>query len=167
MSLNFPDCHDTLRNQTYISEVVSFASLFNAFSFDMLQALVQEMNLYDESPEKAVHWLNINLDVTETRIEIYLIQQLVISGTDVTSKIKYPTWRGNPATSDHVEIYVARRTWIGYKEWYVQFSPQIHLVSGNLTSGEYIFEDTLRQSKAVLLRSQRPSAVSRAKLLVQ
>jgi hypothetical protein len=161
------DCQDTLHNQTYISDVVSFASLFEAFSFDMLQSLVQEMNLYAESPEDALRWLNVNLEGAKSRIDLYLIHQLILDGTDATSQVKHSTWRGNPATSDAVEILVSRRTWRGYRHWVVDFVPQIHLVSGNLTSGEYIFEDPLRRTRATLLRAQSQSATSRSKLIVQ
>jgi hypothetical protein len=132
----------------------------------MLQALVAEMNLYSENPDKAVQWLNIKLDTVDSKIETYLIRQLVVKGQDITSKINHPTWRGNPATSDLVSIHVYHQGWLGYKDWEVQFSPQNHLISGNVTSGEFVFEDDLRKSKAVLMRSQRKSQMTMAKLLV-
>eukprot|EP00977_Amphora_coffeiformis_P022062 scaffold10339_cov174-Amphora_coffeaeformis.AAC.1 len=159
-------CRDELHNKTYTSDVVAFASLFESFSFDMLQALVAEMNLYSESPEQAVQWLNIMLDRQESKIETYLIQQLVVSGTDVTSRIQRPTWTGNPAISDLIEIDVIGKGWLGDKSWRVCFSPQNHLVSGNISSGEYVFVDEVRKSKAVLIKSRRQSLMDMAKLFV-
>ena len=132
----------------------------------MLQGLVAEMNLYAESPEEAVKWLNIKLDLGESRIDKYLIQQLVVGGRDITSHIQSPTWRGNPATSDMVVIDVYGSTWLGYKNWQVYFSPQNHLVSGNVTSGEYVLVDELRGSKAVLMKSRRKSPMAMAQVLM-
>lgn len=159
-------CEDTLRNKTYISDIVSYASLFEAFSFDMLQALVQEMNLYGESPENATHWLNIRMELGEQRVDTYLIRQLLVDGNDITKKIHRTTWRGNPAVSDFVEIHVYSQGWMGGKSWSVQFSPQNHLISGNLTSGEYVLEDEVRRNKAVLMRSRRTTLAAMSRILV-
>jgi hypothetical protein len=151
------DCQDQLLNTTHTSEVVAFASVFDAFSFDMLQALVAEMNYYSETPDEALKWLNIKLDLGESRIDTYLIQQLVVAGKDITEKIERPTWTGNPATSNLVEIHVYAHGWMsmGYKSWQIQFSPRSHLISGSVTSGEYVFVDDLRKTRAVLLRAAR------------
>lgn len=133
----------------------------------MLQALVEEMNLYKESPETASNWLNIKLELGETRVDTYLIEKLVVDGTDITSKIQRPTWSGNPSTSDSVEIHVYGRSWTGsYRQWTVYFSPQTHLKSGNLTSGVFVLEDDVRNSKAVLLKSSRKSPAAMATILV-
>jgi hypothetical protein len=167
------DCHDRLYNQTYVSDVVAFASLFDAFSFDMLQSLVYEMNLYDESPDEAVQWLNIHLTKAETRFDLYEIQQLVVAGgIDVTRYTKRPLWYGNPAASESIDIHVyQRRPWWqggGYQEWSVSFSPQLHLQSGNVTSGTYVLVDDVRQSKVVLDQLPDPSTgAATAKLLEQ
>lgn len=132
----------------------------------MLQALVSEMNLYSESPSEAIKWLNIRLDLGESRMETYLIRQLVVAGKDITEKVRRPTWYGNPATNSMVEIHVYSEGWVRHQSWEVQFSPRSHLKSGNVTSGEYVFEDDLRRTKAVLLRSASHSPMALAKLLV-
>lgn len=160
------DCEDTLKNTTYIPEVVSYASLFEAFSFDMLQSLVEEMNRNDESPAQAVKWLNINLESAGSKREPYRIQQIIYEGADITRKIRNTHWEGNPVTSKVVEINIYGRTWMGYKDWTLMFSPQSHLVSGNLTSGEYVFEDPVRKSKAVLMRFRRASPATMARVIV-
>jgi len=159
-------CEDRLQNATYIPEVVSYASLFEAFSFDMLQSLVEEMNRSGESPAQATKWLNINLETAGSRREPYKIQQIIYEGADVTSKLQRPHWDGNPVTSNVVEINIYGRTWMGYKDWTLMFSPQSHLVSGNLTSGEYVFEDPIKKSKAVLVRFRRASPATLARVIV-
>jgi hypothetical protein len=48
-----------------ITEVVDFCAMFWSFNFDMLQALVEEMNRYGESPFEAAKTLNINMEGTQ------------------------------------------------------------------------------------------------------
>lgn len=52
-------CQDNLKNLSSIEQVVEVAAIFSKFNFDMLTALVEEMNRYDESAEEAVKLLNI------------------------------------------------------------------------------------------------------------
>lgn len=52
-------CKDKLKNQTYIDQIVKVKGFFDNFNFDMLQALVEEMNRYDENPIDALKLLNV------------------------------------------------------------------------------------------------------------
>lgn len=53
-------CQDNLKPelQKYISTIVQYAQMFFAFNFDMLKAIVEEMNRYDETPQEAMQMLN-------------------------------------------------------------------------------------------------------------
>jgi energy-coupling factor transporter ATP-binding protein EcfA2 len=51
-------CNDNLINKSYIERVCSVSLLFSEFNFDMLKALVEEMNRYNESPEDSLRMLN-------------------------------------------------------------------------------------------------------------
>jgi hypothetical protein len=53
-------CIDNLKNKDEVESVVTISNAFNDFNFDMLQALVEEMNRYDETAEEVVQWLNIS-----------------------------------------------------------------------------------------------------------
>lgn len=53
-------CMDNLKNLEEIENIVNISNAFNDFNFDMLQALVEEMNRYNESAEEVVQWLNIS-----------------------------------------------------------------------------------------------------------
>lgn len=156
-----------MKNTTYVADVVSIASMFGAFSFDMLQAMVQEMNLYSESPQDVLKWMNIKLEGEQGRTDVYLITELIINGKDLTKATHKPTWSGSPTTTQLLELSVAAKGgWMGsYKHYSVYFSPQHHMVSGNITSGEFKFEDKARNSKAVLLRSARHDAFGMTHLL--
>jgi hypothetical protein len=51
-------CMDNLDDKSYIEQVCRLTLLFDSFNFDMLKALVEEMNRYKESPNQAMEMLN-------------------------------------------------------------------------------------------------------------
>lgn len=51
-------CEDNLKNKAYIGQVCAVTSLFYRFNFDMLQAIVEEMNRYNETVEQVLPLLN-------------------------------------------------------------------------------------------------------------
>lgn len=51
-------CEDNLLNKSHTDRVCTIASIFEAFSFDMLSAMVEEMNRYDETAEEVISMLN-------------------------------------------------------------------------------------------------------------
>lgn len=55
-------CNDKLTNKEYVEQICRFSALFENFNFDMLQALVEEMNRYGESPSEAIKLLNIKAE---------------------------------------------------------------------------------------------------------
>lgn len=55
-------CEDALRYQEYTKEIQLISNLFNAFTFDLLQAIVQEVNRYKESPISLLKILNTKPD---------------------------------------------------------------------------------------------------------
>lgn len=52
-------CADKLDNRDNLRGVLNVAAFFNEFSFDMLQALVEEMNRYNETASQAMQMLNM------------------------------------------------------------------------------------------------------------
>lgn len=97
-------CNDVLNNKDHIERVCQLASMFGEFSFDMLKALVEEMNRYNESPEQAYRLLNI--DPTGNRGSNHVFDvSLVVDGKDVpVSMIEDKTWIGNPLFSETIQI---------------------------------------------------------------
>jgi len=53
-------CQDNLINKDHIDRLVKFTLPIKNFNFDMLKALVEEMNRFDESPHEAIDMLNID-----------------------------------------------------------------------------------------------------------
>lgn len=86
-------CIDVLNNTEHIDAVCRIASMFKEFNFDMLKALVEEMNRYDESPQEAIAILNANPEVDgEDRYDVTLF----INNVQIELYEHYATWSGNP-----------------------------------------------------------------------
>lgn len=52
---------DNLKDQSRIESVVSYAQLFRNFTFDMLSAIVEDMNRYDEPVGEVLKYLNVSM----------------------------------------------------------------------------------------------------------
>jgi hypothetical protein len=63
-------CQDNLEDKTRVGEVVEILPLLSKMNFDMLQALVQEMNRYNEHPKQSLRMLNIRVESNERLFNI-------------------------------------------------------------------------------------------------
>lgn len=61
---------DNLKNQDNAPSILKLVSGFNNFNFDMLKALVEEMNRYNETVQEALRYLNIEVDNTRHRYKV-------------------------------------------------------------------------------------------------
>lgn len=57
-------CEKNLHKDKYTEQICITSTLFEDFNFDMLQALVEEVNRYDESPRDAIKFLNTKPSLT-------------------------------------------------------------------------------------------------------
>lgn len=86
-------CQDVLENKQHIPKIVEIAALFEQFNFDMLKALVEEMNRYGESPQDALKMLNAKPEFNNNgKFEI----QLIINGEQCKDNGVRTEWNGNP-----------------------------------------------------------------------
>jgi hypothetical protein len=89
-------CEDNLDNKEYISEVARVSTIFADFSFDMLQAIVEDMNRYDETPQEALKMLNARPDAGE---DVLYDIVATIDGVEISEEsLSSPKWEGNPLT---------------------------------------------------------------------
>lgn len=51
-------CEENLNDKSYIDTICKLSTMFSEFNFDMLQALVEDMNRYNESPQEVIKLLN-------------------------------------------------------------------------------------------------------------
>lgn len=55
-------CEDNLDNKTHTDKIIQIAGTFHQFNFDMLKALVEEMNRFEESPIESLRVLNVKAE---------------------------------------------------------------------------------------------------------
>jgi hypothetical protein len=89
-------CKDRLINQSHTEAVCKISKILSELSFDMLQALVEEMNRYDETPQEAMRMLNIKPEFSAD--VVYEITQVALNNkpTEFINK----EWIGNPLAPD-------------------------------------------------------------------
>ncbi len=87
-------CEDNLKNQAHVEKVCQISSLFGEFNFDMLKAMVEEMNRYNETPQEALKMLNAKPEFEENH---KFTMRLFVGEQEIESKhFEGPEWRGNP-----------------------------------------------------------------------
>ena len=130
-------CEDNLTEQKYIEQIVSIASLFGEFNFDMLKALVEEMNRYNESPTDALAMLNAKPEFdggTKYSIEI----------VHMGNTIERPNpseFSGNPLSPKGFGVEFDPEPDNDDSDWTtVRFNPN-SLINLNAQEGKFIFED--------------------------
>ena len=99
---------DTLRRQEHTDSVLRVASFFKHFNFDMLKALIEEMNRYEEDAYTAVQMLNIKLEYSENASYKY---HLDVPGHQCRdSRVsRTATYDGNPFNTDSINITLYTR----------------------------------------------------------
>jgi hypothetical protein len=90
-------CEDNLLNKEYIQGVCRVAAMFDQFNFDMLKALVEEMNRYNESPSESMKMLNAKPEFGgDSKYKV----SLQVKGLDIDIEaIEQEQWQGNPLTN--------------------------------------------------------------------
>lgn len=81
-------CNDNLNNKDHIDGVLRIEDMITNFNFDLLKALIEEMNRYDETASAATKYLNIDVGTKYDFFKIILFK-------DKTGRIK------EPKISDH------------------------------------------------------------------
>lgn len=128
-------CQDNLINKDHITKIVEISALFDQFNFDMLKALVEEMNRYDETPQEALRMLNAKPEFNNNGM---FECKLLVDGEEI--KNTRGEWSGNPLNGqiyfewdpepDNVESE--------YKE--LVFSPN-HIVKVDAQAGKFTYQN--------------------------
>lgn len=161
-------CQDNLDDKTQINTLINIANVFAAFNFDMLKALVEEMNRYNEPPQEVLKMLNVRAEFdsgTGYNIEIFRgdeeakrVSPKIWTGTPLAkSEFEFSYWIPNPneskrksektsiqstATSIPTAICVDEDIESDEKEYgwmEIELKPS-HLVKFDTKSGRFIFE---------------------------
>jgi hypothetical protein len=89
-------CEDNLKAKEHIETICRIASMFDQFNFDMLKAMVEEMNRYGETPQQVMKMLNAKPEFSgEAKYKVTLQPK----GIDIPEDLVETTeWVGNPLT---------------------------------------------------------------------
>jgi hypothetical protein len=90
-------CHDNLKNLSNIDGVLTVAGLFTEFNFDMLKALIEEMNRYNETAQQAMRMLNTKPEFGDGGRYTVTIAP-VGRGPLTDDEFEEDEWEGNPLT---------------------------------------------------------------------
>ena len=146
-------CEDNLNNKQYIDQICSLTSLFGEFNFDMLKALVEEMNRYNETPSEALEMLNAKPEYDDgAKYEIKLISDgKEVRKGDISPEI----WRGNPLALKGIGVEYDPNPSDDDGEWEdLHFTPE-HLINLNSQEGKFIFES--KGARLILTRAKEKS----------
>jgi hypothetical protein len=94
-------CEDNLVNKKHIDAVCNISTIFGQFNFDMLKAMVEDMNRYGETPQEVIALLNAKPEFSS---EVKFDVNLQVNGLDVElNNLGHKGWHGNPLTEE-IEI---------------------------------------------------------------
>lgn len=98
-------CNDNLNAKEHIDTIVRIASLFFEFNFDMLKALVEDMNRYNESPQEAIKLLNAKPEYDAGNGTVMYDVTLELKGNRVPrDQMVTSSWRANPISQNEFSI---------------------------------------------------------------
>jgi hypothetical protein len=84
-------CEDNLNAKEHIDKICTIASLFDQFNFDMLKALVEEMNRYGDTPQEALALLNVKAEFdTGSTYKVEIVYR------GIKPDMRRDVWTGNP-----------------------------------------------------------------------
>lgn len=101
-SFIFDYCTDNLKDKKHTPALCKAANIFEKFNFDMLKAIVEEMNRYGESPREVFDWLNIR----PTLKKLHYTVETFHKGESVTNNLG--TIYCNPL-SDNFNIRITKK----------------------------------------------------------
>jgi hypothetical protein len=92
--------NENLLDKTQIDSIVSVSTLFGSFNFDMLKALVEEMNRYGETAQESIQILNTKPNSDQGEFDMQLFRE----DKEVKLMNGYNKFKGNPLNSD-INVY--------------------------------------------------------------
>ena len=98
-------CNDNLNDKTHIDQIVKIATLFTEFNFDMLKAMVEDMNRYGETPQQVMQLLNAKPEYDNRDEARFKVELFEADGMQIEDKYLYnKTWNRNPLACNTITI---------------------------------------------------------------
>jgi hypothetical protein len=102
-------CEDQLVNKEHINKICEISGLFGEFNFDLLKALVEEMNRYNETPQEALEMLNAKPQNggDQTKYEVRFFDGAVeLFGEEDSNEVA--EFVGNPLSTEEQHFWVRK-----------------------------------------------------------
>lgn len=151
-------CADKLINRDNAEGVRYLATVFSNFNFDMLKAVVEEMNRYDETAAKAIEMMNIQPEDIVGAFDVS-----VLKDNKPVHKVHNETMDINPLKKFGFGYFMTAKDLKDYNEVYVEIRPEMLVrVQGDM----YVYQKneftvTLKKSKPKVFNiADRMSAIS-------
>ena len=104
-------CNDNLKATQYIPQICKIAALFAEFNFDMLKAMVEDMNRYSESPQEVMELLNAKPEYENDSSDSKFKVELIIDSKTVSESRLYDKYyKANPLSRRNITIEYERET---------------------------------------------------------
>jgi nicotinamidase-related amidase len=132
-------CEEHLKNRAYLDAMERLSGLYYRFNFDMLAAIVEEMNRYNEGPAEVLRYLNAKPDANG--MHEHFAVHILVDGEELDRDQIYPEdWVGNALEFNGVITHTAPVPGEKEaKERRFRYAPK-HLVRFDGRKGEYRFE---------------------------
>ena len=150
-------CEENLNEKKYIPQVCKIAALFTEFNFDMLKALVEDMNRYNESPQEAMEILNAKPEYDQESSSSKFKIELVVDKKPIKeTKLYDKFWKTNPLSHRVINIEYELDTDTDSDEYRTaQFEPtDLRNINGD--TGEFTYINS--RGDTLKLTRERPEA---------
>jgi ATPase family associated with various cellular activities (AAA) len=126
-------CQDRLDDKSHIETICKLSLLYSAFNFDMLKALVEEMNRYGETPQDALKMLNAKPEYGESsNFDV----KLIYKGQQLRAD---EHWNGNPLLQQVRIDYVKGQDDDGDDNWDTITVSPAEIERVDATNGSFTF----------------------------
>lgn len=97
-------CEDVLIDKSHIEVICKISTLFSSFNFDILKAMVEEMNRYGETPQEVLKLLNAK---PENNGQQKFTIQLTYKGKEIDpSQLYQSTYTGMPLSAEKISLEI-------------------------------------------------------------
>jgi hypothetical protein len=147
-------CEDNLDDKAHIDSLCRLSILFTAFNFDILKAMVEEMNRYKETPQEAMQMLNAKPELSDSATyELTLFINSKELSADETSDKR---WRGNPLTGTVAAYHInaEKKDEDGDPAWEQYAFSATDLKRVDAETGHFVFE---RGNARLIMKKEAPA----------
>lgn len=104
---------DKLIHKHHYDAIVKLSTLFVAFNFDMLQAIVEECNRYDEDPKDLIKILNTKPQQESNPHESFAIIDVYVDGNPLAKNCYYGSSVYNLYERDNITLEMNEEVYLG------------------------------------------------------